>query len=49
MREARALQGIAGAGRYPIADADGEYTRNLGSDNVPTGVPPGGTRTRHSQ
>jgi NodT family efflux transporter outer membrane factor (OMF) lipoprotein len=42
VREARALQGFAGAGRYPIADADGEYTRNLGSDNVPTGVPPGG-------
>jgi multidrug efflux system outer membrane protein len=40
--EARALQGFAGAGRYPIADATGEYTRNLGSDNVPTGVPPGG-------
>jgi multidrug efflux system outer membrane protein len=42
VREARALQGIAGAGRYPIADATSEYTRNLGSDNVPTGVPPGG-------
>jgi outer membrane protein, multidrug efflux system len=42
VREARALQGIAGAGRYPTADATGEYTRNLGSDNVPTGVPPGG-------
>ncbi len=42
MREARALQGIAGAGRYPTADATGEYARNLGSDNVPTGVPPGG-------
>src|SRR5580658_5786847 len=42
VREARALQGIAGAARYPIADATGEYTRNLGSDNVPTGVPPGG-------
>jgi outer membrane protein, multidrug efflux system len=42
VREARALQGIAGAGRYPTADAGGEYTRNLGSDNVPTGVPPGG-------
>jgi outer membrane protein, multidrug efflux system len=42
VREARALQGVAGAGRYPIADATGEYTRNLGSDNVPTGVPPGG-------
>jgi multidrug efflux system outer membrane protein len=42
VREARALQGIAGAGRYPSADATGEYARNLGSDNVPTGVPPGG-------
>jgi multidrug efflux system outer membrane protein len=42
VREARALQGFAGAGRYPIADADGEYARNLGSGNVPTGVPPGG-------
>jgi outer membrane protein, multidrug efflux system len=42
VREARALQGIAGAGRYPTADAVGEYTRNLGSENVPTGVPPGG-------
>jgi len=42
VREARALKGIAGAGRYPTADATGEYTRNLGSDNVPTGVPPGG-------
>ena len=42
VREARALQGIAGAGRYPTADATGEYARNLGSDNVPTGVPPGG-------
>jgi multidrug efflux system outer membrane protein len=42
VREARALQGIAGAGRYPTADAGGGYTRNLGSDNVPTGVPPGG-------
>jgi outer membrane protein, multidrug efflux system len=40
--EARALQRIAGAGRYPTADATGEYARNLGSDNVPTGVPPGG-------
>jgi outer membrane protein, multidrug efflux system len=42
VREARALQGIAGAARYPTADATGEYARNLGSDNVPTGVPPGG-------
>jgi multidrug efflux system outer membrane protein len=42
VREARALQGIVGAGRYPSADAAGEYARNLGSDNVPTGVPPGG-------
>jgi NodT family efflux transporter outer membrane factor (OMF) lipoprotein len=42
VREARALSGIAGAGRYPTANAGGEYARNLGSDNVPTGVPPGG-------
>jgi multidrug efflux system outer membrane protein len=42
VREARALQGIAGASRYPTADATGEYARNLGSDHVPTGVPPGG-------
>jgi outer membrane protein, multidrug efflux system len=42
VREARALVGFAGAGRYPIADAEGEYARNLGSGNVPTGVPPGG-------
>jgi len=42
VREARALAGIAGAGRYPTADAGGEYARNLGSKNVPTGVPPGG-------
>lgn len=42
VREARALQRIAGAGRYPTADATGEYARNLGSDNVPTGVRPGG-------
>jgi multidrug efflux system outer membrane protein len=40
--EARALSGYAGAARLPIADAGGIYTRNLGSDNVPTGVPPGG-------
>jgi len=42
VREARALAGIAGAGRFPVADAGGLYTRNLGSENVPTGVPPGG-------
>jgi outer membrane protein, multidrug efflux system len=42
VREARALSGFARAGEFPIADADGLYTRNLGSDNVPTGVPPGG-------
>jgi multidrug efflux system outer membrane protein len=42
VREARALQGIAGASRYPTADATAEYARNLGSENVPTGVPPGG-------
>jgi multidrug efflux system outer membrane protein len=42
VREARALAGIAGAGLYPTADAGGKYSRNLGSKNVPTGVPPGG-------
>jgi outer membrane protein, multidrug efflux system len=42
VREARALSGVAGASRFPTADAVGLYTRNLGSDNVPTGVPPGG-------
>jgi multidrug efflux system outer membrane protein len=42
VREARALSGVAGATRFPIADAGGQYARNLGSDNVPTGVPPGG-------
>src|SRR5258708_6679449 len=42
VREAGALRGIAGASRYPTADATGEYARNLGSENVPTGVPPGG-------
>jgi multidrug efflux system outer membrane protein len=41
VREARALQGIAGAARYPTADATGEYARNLGSDNVPGSMPPG--------
>jgi multidrug efflux system outer membrane protein len=42
VREARALSGYAGSSRFPVADADGFYTRNLGSENVPTGVPPGG-------
>jgi multidrug efflux system outer membrane protein len=42
VREARALSGVAGAARFPSADAVGQYARNLGSDNVPTGVPPGG-------
>jgi outer membrane protein, multidrug efflux system len=42
LREARALAGIAGAERFPTADAGGAYARNLGSENVPTGVPPGG-------
>ena len=42
VREARALSGVAGAARFPTADAIGQYARNLGSDNVPTGVPPGG-------
>jgi outer membrane protein, multidrug efflux system len=42
VREARALSGFAGAGELPIADAVGLGTRNLGSENVPTGVPPGG-------
>lgn len=42
VREARALAGFAGATLYPTVDAGGLYTRNLGSENVPTGVPPGG-------
>jgi outer membrane protein, multidrug efflux system len=42
VREARALSGFAEAGEWPIADAGGLYTRNLGSENVPIGVPPGG-------
>jgi multidrug efflux system outer membrane protein len=42
VREARALRGVAGADLFPMVDAGGEYTRNLGSNNVPTGVPPGG-------
>jgi multidrug efflux system outer membrane protein len=42
VREARALSGFAQAGDFPIADAVGFGTRNLGSENVPTGVPPGG-------
>jgi multidrug efflux system outer membrane protein len=42
VREARALSGVAGAARLPTADAVGQYARSLGSDNVPTGVPPGG-------
>lgn len=42
VREARALSGFAGAGNFPIVDGVGSGTRNLGSENVPTGVPPGG-------
>ena len=42
VREARALAGVAGAERFPTVDAGGRYVRNLGSENVPTGVPPGG-------
>jgi outer membrane protein, multidrug efflux system len=42
VREARALSGFARAGEFPTADAGGLYTRNLGSENIPTGVPPGG-------
>jgi multidrug efflux system outer membrane protein len=42
VREARALTGVAGAERFPTVDAGGAYARNLGSENVPTGVPPGG-------
>ena len=42
VREARALSGVAGADRFPIVDADGQYARQLGSENVPIGVPPGG-------
>jgi multidrug efflux system outer membrane protein len=42
IREARALRGIAGAARYPTADAGAEYDRTHGSANVPVGVRPGG-------
>jgi NodT family efflux transporter outer membrane factor (OMF) lipoprotein len=42
VREARALTGVAGADRFPTVDAVGQYRRQLGSENVPTGVPPGG-------
>ena len=42
VREARALTGVAGADRFPTVDAVGQYARQLGSENVPTGVPPGG-------
>ena len=42
VREARALTGVAGADRFPTVDAVGQYGRQLGSENVPTGVPPGG-------
>jgi outer membrane protein, multidrug efflux system len=42
VREARALSRYAGATRLPIAEGGGLITRNLGSNNVPTGVPPGG-------
>ena len=42
VREARALTGVAGADRFPTVDAGGQYARQLGSEHVPTGVPPGG-------
>jgi NodT family efflux transporter outer membrane factor (OMF) lipoprotein len=42
VREARALTGVAGADRYPTVDAVGQYARQLGSEHVPIGVPPGG-------
>jgi outer membrane protein, multidrug efflux system len=42
VREARALSGIAGAGQFPVVNADGQYDRTLGSENVPLGLPPGG-------
>jgi outer membrane protein, multidrug efflux system len=42
LREARALEGIAVAARYPTVEATGAYARNHGSENVPVGVPPGG-------
>jgi outer membrane protein, multidrug efflux system len=42
VREARALSGVAGADRFPTVDADGQYARQLGSEHVPIGVPPGG-------
>jgi outer membrane protein, multidrug efflux system len=42
VREARALRGIAGAEHYPTVDSVGQYARQLGSNNVPIGVLPGG-------
>jgi NodT family efflux transporter outer membrane factor (OMF) lipoprotein len=42
VREARALTGVAGADRYPTVNAVGQYARQLGSEHVPIGVPPGG-------
>ncbi|HTD27760.1 MAG TPA: TolC family protein, partial [Xanthomonadaceae bacterium] len=42
LREARALRGVVGADQFPTVDADGEYRRSHGSNNVPVGVPPGG-------
>ena len=42
LREERALRGIAAAAEYPVMDAGGGYDRSRGSENVPTGVPPGG-------
>ena len=42
VREARAMPGIITAEQLPRVDADGLYKRSHGSNNVPTGVPPGG-------
>jgi NodT family efflux transporter outer membrane factor (OMF) lipoprotein len=42
VRQARALRSAASAEDYPTVNADGQYARQLGSNNVPIGVPPGG-------
>lgn len=40
--QARAMQGIAGALRYPTINSGALYQRTHGSQYVPIGVPPGG-------
>ncbi|WP_342629661.1 efflux transporter outer membrane subunit [Nguyenibacter vanlangensis] len=42
VREARAMVGISGTALLPNASADAAFKRNLGSQNLPVGVPPGG-------